>query len=194
MSSKPFVEVHVAGQIRHADRVAVRADAVDDAARDVTLMRIRIFDAPEPQRIGHGNHFGAHAQHVADDAADAGRRAFERDDLRRMVVRFVRDDDTVALAVVFAEVQDAGVFARPDHDVRSGRRQRLEVMTARFIAAMLAPLRVERMQFDDARFAPEFLRDSRQLVVAQGERGAKAFVNQALHPMEPAAAARRPHA
>ena len=74
-----------------------------------------------------------------------------------MVVRFVRDHDAVALAVVFAEMQDARVFAGPDHDVRSGRGQRLEVMPARLIAAMLAPLRVEGMQLDDARFAPELL-------------------------------------
>ena len=116
LSSKPLVEEHVAGDVRHADRVSVRADAVDDAARDVSLMRIGILDAAEAQRIGDGDHFGAHAEHVANDPADAGRRAFERNDLRRMVVRFVRDDDAVSLAVVLAEVQDARVFARPEHD------------------------------------------------------------------------------
>ena len=61
LSSNRSSKIHVAGHIRNADRVAVRADAVDDAARDVALMRIRIFDAPEAQRIRHGNHFGAHA-------------------------------------------------------------------------------------------------------------------------------------
>ena len=93
-----FVEVDVAGEIRNADRVAVRRDAVDDALRDVAG---ECGPRARPKRSGSAtrDHLGAHAEHVAHDPADAGRRALERHDLRRMVVRFVRDDDAVALAV-----------------------------------------------------------------------------------------------
>ena len=49
-------------------------------------------------------------------------------------------------------------------------------MAARFIAAMLAPLRVERVQLDDRRLAPEPLRDALQLVVAQCDAGDRAAV------------------
>ena len=87
-------------------------------------------------------------------------------------MRFVRDDDAVTLAVVHAEMQDAGVFAGPEHDAAAPLvGSRFEMMAARFIAAMLAPLRVERVQLDDDRFAPEPFGDARQLVVAQRDVG-----------------------
>ena len=77
-------------------------------------MRVEILAAPEAQRIGYADHLGAHAQNVAHDTADSGRRAFERNDLRGMVVRLVRDDDSVSHAVVRTEVQDARVLARSE--------------------------------------------------------------------------------
>ncbi len=86
---------------------------------------MRILDAPEAQRIRHGHDLGAHAKHVAHDAADAGRRAFERHDLRRMVVRLVRDHDAVAFARVFAQMHDARILTRSDHDVGTVGRQLL---------------------------------------------------------------------
>ena len=71
--------------------------------RDVAA--VLVLEPPETQRVGDADHLGAHAQHVAHDPADAGRRAFERHDLRGMVVRLVRDDDAVRLAVPLAEPQ-----------------------------------------------------------------------------------------
>ena len=44
------VEVDVAGEVRHADRVAVGGDTVDDALRDVALMRS--CSATAPKRSG----------------------------------------------------------------------------------------------------------------------------------------------
>ncbi len=174
-----FVEIDVARDIRNADRVAVRADAVDHALRDVALVRSRI-DRAEAQRIGDGDHFGAHAQHVAHDAADPGRGAFERHDLRRMIVRFVRDDDAVALAAMLAQMQDAGIFGGAEHDRRAGRRKILQVMAARFIAAMLAPLRIERVEFDHRRIALRRLGDATKFVGPQRHAGFRRSVAQRL--------------
>ena len=102
-----FVEVGVAGDVGNADRVAVGADAVDRTLGDVTLMRVWTVEPAESQRVGDRDHLGAHAEHVTHDAADAGRRALERHDLRWMVVRFVGDHDTVAFAAMLAQMQDA---------------------------------------------------------------------------------------
>ena len=101
-----------------------------------------------------------------------------------MVVRFVRDDDAVTLAVVNAEMQDARVFARAQHDARAAGRQPFEVMAARLIAAMLAPLRVERVQLDDRGLAPEPFARFAQLVVAQRDvrSSGDAGTNQARLP------------
>ena len=75
----PFVQVHVARNRRHADRIAVGRDAVDDALRDVPAMRL--VQRTETQRIRERDYARTHAQHVAHDAADTGRRTFERHDL-----------------------------------------------------------------------------------------------------------------
>ena len=58
---EPLVEIHVAGDVRYADRVAVRGDAVDNALRHIALMRLRILYAAKTQRIGDTYHFRAHA-------------------------------------------------------------------------------------------------------------------------------------
>ncbi len=111
------MEVDVAAEVGHAQGVAVLPDAVDDLAGDLhACSPFGPFGSAEPQRIEHADDVGAHAVDVADDAADAGRRALDGQDLRRVVVALVRDHDAPALAVDLAEVHDAGVLARAqDH-------------------------------------------------------------------------------
>ena len=121
-----LVEIDVAGDIRNADRVAVRADSVDHALRDVALMRVGSSTRPKRSGSATRDHFGAHAEHVAHDAADTGRRALERDDLRRMVVRFVRDDDAVAFAVVHRR-DGAMPASSPGPRTTSGARRSADV-------------------------------------------------------------------
>ena len=66
----------------------------------------------EAQRIQVGDGPRAHREDVAHDAADAGRRALERLDVGGVVVALHLEDDGIAVA----EVDDAGVLARPlDH-------------------------------------------------------------------------------
>ncbi len=160
--AEALVEIDVAADIRHADRVAVRRDPVDDALRDVA--RMRIVERPETERIGDRDHLRAHAQHVADDPADPGRRALEGDDLRGVVVRFVREHDAVALALPFAEMDDPRILLRPLHHGRPRRRQALEEVPRALVRAMLAPSRIEDVRLDDRRIAPEALGDAAQFV------------------------------
>ena len=73
----------------------------------------------EAQRVERGDRPRAHREDVAQDAADAGRRALVRLDERRMIVRLHLEGDGEAVA----DVHDARVLARPLQDARPGRRE-----------------------------------------------------------------------
>ena len=64
----------------------------------------------EAQAVHHRDRPRAHGQDVADDAADAGRRALVRLDVGRMVVRLDLERDRPAVA----DVDDTGVLAHAD--------------------------------------------------------------------------------
>ena len=111
-----LVEHHLAADGRHADRVAVAADAADHAFEQVPGPRV--VERPEAERVHHRDRPGPHREDVADDAADAGRRALVRLDRGRMVVALDAHRDRHA----FADVDDPGALARPDqHPRRLGR-------------------------------------------------------------------------
>jgi hypothetical protein len=67
--------------------------------------------AAEAQRIQHRDGPRAHGENVAQNAAHAGGRALKRLDEAGVVVRFDLEGDHVAAA----DIDDAGVFARPLH-------------------------------------------------------------------------------
>src|SRR5690606_29457415 len=67
-----------------ADRVAVAGDAGDDAIDEPRRLRMR--GRAEAQAVQRGDGPRAHGEHVAEDAADAGRRALVGLDVRRVVV------------------------------------------------------------------------------------------------------------
>ena len=67
------MEVDLAADGGHADAVAVAADAAHDAIDD--RLGARMVRPAEAQRVQVGDRAGAHGEHVAQDAADAGRRA-----------------------------------------------------------------------------------------------------------------------
>ena len=76
---------------------------------------VRAVHLAEPQRVHQRNRPRAHREDVADDAADAGRRALVRLDERGMVVRFDLEDGGQAVA----DVDGAGVFAGPLQHART---------------------------------------------------------------------------
>ena len=86
-----------------------------------------------------------HAQHVAHDPADAGCGAFERHDLGRMVVGFVRSRRRSARQCSpRCKMQESSAGPRTTKVPLVGNL--CELRAARLVAAMLAPLRIERVQ------------------------------------------------
>ena len=70
---------------RHAERIAVAADAGDDARDEAP--RLRVIGRAEAQEIERGDRPCAHGEDVAQNAADPGRRALIGLDEGGMVVR-----------------------------------------------------------------------------------------------------------
>ena len=92
------MEVGLAADRRHADAVAVAADALDHAGDEV--LHLRMVGPPEAQRVEVGDRPRAHREHVAQDAADAGRRALVGLDVARVVVALHLEDARLAVADV----------------------------------------------------------------------------------------------
>ena len=112
------MEPHLAADGRHAERIAVAADAGDHAGNEMACLRI--FRIAERQRIEAGDRPRAHGEHVAQNAADAGRGALIGLDVARMVVALHLEHDGEPVA----DVDDAGVLARSlDHPRRLGRQR-----------------------------------------------------------------------
>ena len=110
-----LVEHDLAADVRDADPVAVGADPAD-GTREVVVR------GAEAESVEERDRPGAHRDDVAEDPADAGRRALERLDRGRVVVAlgFERDREPVP------EVEHAGVLARPLQHPRAATRQPLQ--------------------------------------------------------------------
>ena len=106
---------------RHAERVAVAADAGDHTGHQMTRARMR--RVAEAQRIEAGDRPRAHGEDVAQDAADAGRRTLVRLDVARVVVALHLEHGREAVA----DRDYAGVLARPLDHPGGLRRQRSEM-------------------------------------------------------------------
>ena len=91
--------------------------------------------AAEAQGVQIGHRPRAHGEHVAQDAAHAGRRALVGLDEAGMVVAFHLEDGGLAVA----DVDDAGVLAgAADHPRRFGR-QLAQMAAGRLVGTMLGP-------------------------------------------------------
>ena len=144
------VERDLAADGRNADAVAVAADAGDDAFDDPARARaVGPSSGAEAQRVQQRDRPRAHREDVADDAADAGRGALVRLDERRMVVRFDLEDRGQPVA----DVDRAGVLARPLQDARALGRQLLQVDARALVAAVLGPHHREDAELGEGRLA-----------------------------------------
>ena len=110
---------------------------------------------PKPQRVHHRHRPRAHGENVAQNSADARGRSLKWFDKRRMIVRL--DFERAGPAV--ADVNDAGILARPLHHQLAARGQTLQVNARRFIGAVLAPHHAE-----DAKFGPRGFASAEQLL------------------------------
>ena len=156
------VEDGLAADGRDAARVAVVADALDGALEAVV-------GRPEAQPVEERDRARAHGEDVAEDAADARRRALERLDRGRMVVALHLEGHGLAVA----QVDDAGVLPGPLEHARAGRRQAPEQRRGVLVRAVLGPEQREDGELEVVRLAPDQLADPVQLAVRQAERAMK---------------------
>ncbi len=111
------VKIDFAADGGDADAVAVAADAAHHAVDDA--FGARVFRTAEPQRVQVGDRPGAHGEDIAQDAADAGRRALVGLDEAGMVVALHLEDGGQPVA----DIDHAGILARAvDHPRRLGRQ------------------------------------------------------------------------
>ena len=127
------VEVDLAADGGDAEAVAVAADAGDRALEQVALPRL--VQRAEAQRVQRGDRTRAHREDVADDAADAGRRALVGLDRARVVVALHLEGDGPAVA----DADDAGVLAGALEHVLPGGREEAQRLLRVLVAAVLAP-------------------------------------------------------
>ena len=159
-----LLEVDLAADRGHADRVAVVADPGDGVLEQVAraLGRGRLAEA---QRVEHRDRPRADREHVAQDPADAGGGALERLDRARVVVRLDLEGDREPVA----DVDRAGVLARADQHVRPLGREAAQQLLGVLVGAVLGPHQREHRQLDVARLAPEAVDDQLVLVVGEPE-------------------------
>src|SRR5262249_51737003 len=115
------------------------------------------------QRVEVGDGPRAHREDVAQDAADAGRRALVGLDERRMVVRLHLEDGGEPVA----DVDDAGVLARALDDARPGRGKPREVDARALVGAVLAPHHAEDAELRVSRLATKA--SARDFMLGWGE-------------------------
>jgi hypothetical protein len=114
-----------------------------------------VLGIAEAQRVHRRHRASAHGENVAQDAADAGRRALIGLDVAGVVVRLHLEDDGLTVA----DVDDAGILARSlDHQLPGGR-QRTQPLLRALVRAMLVPHGREDAELGIGRVAPDQLQD-----------------------------------
>src|SRR6185369_3227458 len=160
------VEDGVAAHRRHADAVSVVPDPADRAAELETGLA-------EAQAVEERDGAGAHGDDVTEDPADSRRCALEGLDRGRMVVALDLERDGLALA----EVDDAGVLARPLEDARAFRGEALEQERRVLVTAVLRPQEREDRELEVVRPAREQCLDTVELPVREAERAMQRAVS-----------------
>jgi hypothetical protein len=162
------VEHGLATDVGQPQRVAVAADAADDAVDHAAGVR-RVGRA-EPKLVHHGDRACAHGHDVADDAAHPGGRALVGLDVGRVVVRFHLEGDGPAVA----DVDDAGVLADAGqhagaHLVGRGLTEVAQMHLRRLVRAVLAPHHRVHRQLGVGGTAAQDLADPLVFVVLEAE-------------------------
>ena len=144
-----LVEADRAADRRHAERIAVAADARHHAGDE--MAGLGMVGRAEAQEVEARHRPRAHGEDVAQDAADPGRRALIGLDERGVVVALHLEDDRVAVA----DVDDAGVLARALDHPRGLGRQFPQMEARRLVGTMLVPHRRDDAELGVARRAPD---------------------------------------
>ena len=158
------VEHELAAHRRHADAVAVPADAAHDPVDEVS--RPRVGRVAEPEGVEDRDRSRAHREHVAQDPADAGRRALVGLDGGRVVVGLDLERDREPVA----DRDHAGLLPHPGDDVAAGGREGREERPRALVRAVLAPHDAEHRELEVVGVAAQLLADRLELDVLEPER------------------------
>ena len=110
------VEEGIAGEIGHANGVAIAGDTGDDAF--LNPAGFRGLQGPKTQSVADSDDLGSHTADIAHISANAGGRAFIGHDLGRVVVGFMANDDAIAMALFVLGYRDyTGVFFGSEDDI-----------------------------------------------------------------------------
>ena len=153
------VEDRLAADGRHADAVAVVADARDRAPEAPARLA-------EAQAVEQRHWPRTHRDDVAQNPADPGGGALERLDRARVVMALDLERDRLALA----EVDHTGVLAGPLQHALARAREALQQARRVLVAAVLRPEQREDRQLEVIRLALEQLTDPGELGVGKTER------------------------
>ena len=131
------------------------------------MARARMIWRAETQKVQAGNRPRAHRKNVAQDAANARRRALKRLDEGGVVVALHLEDAGLPIA----DVDDAGIFARPLDDPRRLGGKFAQVNARGFVGTMLVPHRRENAELGECRRAADERKDALVFVRLQAMRG-----------------------
>ncbi len=165
------VEHDLAAHRRHADRVAVAADAGDHAFDEIA--GAGVVERTEPQRVHERDRTRAHREDVADDAADARGRALVGLDRGGMVVALDADGDREPVT----DVDDAGALARTDQHPWCLGGKPTEVALGRLVGAVLRPHHRVHRELELGGLAVQQLDDGAELVVGESELPMQGFAH-----------------
>ena len=153
-----LVEHRLASDRGDSDTVSVVADPADRAGE----VPVRLAEA---QPVEQRDRPRAHGHDVAEDPADARRRALERLDGRRVVVALDLERDGQPVA----EIEHARVLARPLQHALAVARKALQEERRVLVAAVLRPEEREDGELEVVRLAPEERLDALVLPVREAE-------------------------
>ena len=143
------VEVDLATDGRHADTVSIAADTPHHPLEQPG--GAGMLHRSEAERVQRGDRAGAHGKDIAENTAHPGGGPVIGLDKRRMVMAFDLEDRGQTVA----NIDDAGILARPLQDGRSGRGQPPQKAPGTFIAAVLRPHHGEHAQLLERRGASQ---------------------------------------
>ena len=143
------VEIGLAADRGHAHAIAVVADARHDAGDEVP--GLGVIGRAETERVHIGDGPRPHGEHVAHDAADAGRSPLVWLDIRGVVVALHLEHGRLSVA----EIDDAGILAWPLDDLRARGGELPQPHPRGFVGAVLRPHHREDAELGERRLAPE---------------------------------------
>ena len=110
-----------------------------------------VIGCAEAQGIHRRNWACAHGEDVAQDSANARRRALIGLDVGRVIVALHLEDD----AITIADIDHARIFTGALDHTGPGGRQGLEPFLRGFVGTMLVPHGRENAEFREGRCAPD---------------------------------------